>query len=88
MACAPSNGGRPATHSNSTQPSENTSARASVERSARACSGAMYCGVPSTVPVTVADRSEPRATPKSSTPRVTSDEEDVRRFDVAMHDAA
>ena len=41
VASSPSNAGRPVRHSNSTQPSENTSARASTSRSPRACSGAM-----------------------------------------------
>jgi hypothetical protein len=40
-ALSPSNGGLPVRHSNSTQPSANTSARASITPWLRACSGAM-----------------------------------------------
>ena len=49
----PRTAARPVRHSKSTQPSEKTSARASMSRSPRACSGAMYPGVPSSAPVRV-----------------------------------
>ncbi len=68
IACCPSNGGLPARHSNSTLPSENTSARRSTPCVPWACSGAMYAGVPTVVPEAVARRSaSPRAMPKSIT---------------------
>ncbi len=45
---SPQNAGCPAMHSKSTPPRAKTSARASSRRSPRACSGAMYTGVPIT----------------------------------------
>ena len=50
---------RPGEAAKSTQPSENTSARASTSLSPRACSGAMYPGVPIIAPV--AGDARPRA---------------------------
>ena len=52
-ASAPRNGERPVRQRNITQPSEKTSARASMSRSPRACSGAMKPGVPTAMPVRV-----------------------------------
>ena len=46
VTLGPSKGRLPCKHSNKTQPSENTSARASTSRAERACSGAIYSGVP------------------------------------------
>ncbi|AGP40426.1 hypothetical protein SCE1572_41540 [Sorangium cellulosum So0157-2] len=67
-APTPWNAARPVRHLKSTQPSANTSARASTLRSPRACSGAMYSGVPRTVPGIVSCWSiRKRAIPKSST---------------------
>ncbi len=68
IAVGPVNGGCPVRHSNSTQPSENMSARASISFSPRACSGAMYIGVPMMPPASVMRRgsNSRRARPKSS----------------------
>ena len=73
IACTlePVNGGSPVSISYVTAPSAYTSARASMVRSPIACSGAMYCGVPSDRPVCVM-RCPPalctaRAMPKSAT---------------------
>jgi hypothetical protein len=52
-ALAPVTGGSPASISYSTAASEYTSLRASMPRSPVACSGDMYCGVPSDRPVCV-----------------------------------
>ncbi len=65
---SPAKAWRPVRHSNATHPSAKTSARASTLGSPRACSGAMYPGVPMAAPVRVrADDRATRATPKSST---------------------
>ncbi len=100
---APVNGSVPVAISYSTMPNEKTSARASSS-SPRACSGDMYATVPSVVPTVVTCSGATRVTsasppprrdiaslamPKSSTlawPR--SGDEDIRRLDVAMNDAA
>ena len=71
------------------------SARASTSASPRACSGAMYAGVPMMAPVRVSRASSADATPKStsfdsigqSCSGLAADEDHVRRLDVAMHDA-
>jgi hypothetical protein len=68
MRWSPRNAGVPVRHSNSTHPSENTSARASTSACPRACSGAMYPGVPTIAPVRVIRVSAAcHAIPKSST---------------------
>ena len=73
IACAvgPVNGASPVSISYVTAPSEYTSLLASMSRSPVACSGLMYCGVPSDNPVCVR-RPPPafvtaRAIPKSAT---------------------
>ena len=68
IACSPPNGDSPVRHSKSTAPSANTSTAGVSSRSPRACSGAMYAGVPSTTPVLViaAETDPRRAMPKSS----------------------
>jgi hypothetical protein len=73
IACTvlPVNGGSPVSISYVTAPSAYTSVRASMARSPIACSGLMYCGVPSESPVCVM-RAPPAlctasAMPKSAT---------------------
>ena len=68
--------------------------RASTSASPRACSGAMYAGVPMIAPVRVSRASSAEATPKSTSfavtrplvPGTAADEDHVRRLDVAMDD--
>ena len=78
---SPVKGGSPVRHSNSTQPSEKMSARASTSRSPRACSGAMYIGVPTVEPTLVKRlvSSTRRAMPKSSM-RVSSSRQSTRKM--------
>ena len=68
-ALSPSNAGMPVKHWYSTHPRANTSARASISPlELRACSGAMYPGVPISIPVFVRwARPSRRAIPKSRT---------------------
>ncbi len=54
ITLSPSKAGLPVRHSWRMQPSAKTSARASRTRALPACSGAMYAGVPTTVPLRVA----------------------------------
>ena len=90
-ALAPVTGGSPASISYSTAASEYTSLRASMPRSPVACSGLMYCGVPSESPVS----REPVAArllhgerdAEVGEHRLAFLEQDVLRLDVAMHDA-
>ena len=69
MTCVPSKSRRPARHSKRTQPSAKTSTAGAISRRSRACSGAMYPGVPSTMPETVSGRvgTDTRAMPRSIT---------------------
>ena len=66
---APAKGGRPASTANSMAPSPYTShRRSSAAVSPRACSGAMYAGVPTTASaLELCERSISRASPKSIT---------------------
>jgi hypothetical protein len=65
---SPWKAGVPVRHWNSTQPSANTSVLASIGALLRACSGAMYPGVPIIAPVWVSWVRPLRcAMPKSST---------------------
>ena len=52
-AVGPVKGGSPTSISYSTHPREKTSLRPVISRSPIACSGLMYCGVPSDIPVSV-----------------------------------
>ena len=65
------NGGRPASDSNSTTPSEYTSVRPSTSGAPAACSGLMYSSVPTTNPLRVT-RSSPECAMARAIPRSTS----------------
>ena len=67
----PVNGGSPASISYSTAPRLYTSLRASSCRSAVACSGLMYCGVPMLRPVSVR-RGPPASRTASAMPKSAS----------------
>ena len=85
----PVNGGSPASISYST--AERVESLRIDLRSAVACSGLMYCGVPSENPVSreacAARLATASAMPKSATSAVPVGEQDILRLDVAMHDA-
>ena len=67
-AVAPVNGGSPTSISYTTHPNAYTSERAVSSRSPIACSGLMYCGVPSDMPVSVM-RPPPAALTASAMPK-------------------
>ena len=86
-------GGRPASISKATTAAENKSDRASTAAPV-SCSGEAYCGVPTNIPaavsgwpVTSPGACSGRARPKSRSFTPVALEEDVRRLQVAVHDA-
>ena len=83
------NGGSPVAAKRSVAPIENTSL-AGVARSPRACSGAMYSGVPMTTSAAVSPDVAPRMMRDAEVGQVGAAglvEQDVGRLDVAVHDA-